>query len=146
MTSAETFWTLLRDAPHWEFELFLMALVDGLIVGVGVRQFKRWHRTHDREQHRVAPINDDGADDPGIPEDVSAPHIHAVGDPTQVHVHTHRLAMLEHRHARSTGRTYFKNPARRSQEKSMLTVDLGVADDWAYAPPRVWVDEQGAPL
>ena len=27
----ETFWTLFRDMAHWEFELFLMALFDGLI-------------------------------------------------------------------------------------------------------------------
>lgn len=27
----ETFWTLLRDLSHWEFELFLMALFDGFI-------------------------------------------------------------------------------------------------------------------
>lgn len=33
----ETFWDLIRDAAHWEFELFLMLVVDGLIVGVGWR-------------------------------------------------------------------------------------------------------------
>jgi hypothetical protein len=27
----ETFWTLLRDLPHWEFELFLMVIFDVII-------------------------------------------------------------------------------------------------------------------
>ena len=27
----ETFWTLLHNAAHWEFEIFLMVLFDGLI-------------------------------------------------------------------------------------------------------------------
>lgn len=31
----ETFWSLLHNSAHWEFELFLMVLVDGMILGVG---------------------------------------------------------------------------------------------------------------
>jgi len=27
----ETFWTLLHDKAHWEFEIFLMVLFDGVI-------------------------------------------------------------------------------------------------------------------
>lgn len=27
----ETFWTLLTDLPHWEFEVFLIILFDGII-------------------------------------------------------------------------------------------------------------------
>jgi len=27
----ETFWTLLHDRAHWEFEMFLMAIFDGAI-------------------------------------------------------------------------------------------------------------------
>lgn len=30
----ETFWTLLHDKAHWEFEMFLMLLFDGLIFGL----------------------------------------------------------------------------------------------------------------
>jgi hypothetical protein len=27
----ETFWTLMRSAAHWQFELFLLIIFDGLI-------------------------------------------------------------------------------------------------------------------
>lgn len=30
----ETFWTLLRDKAHWEFEIFLMVVFDVLLAGV----------------------------------------------------------------------------------------------------------------
>ena len=30
----ETFWTLLRDKAHWEFEIFLMFLFDGVLGGL----------------------------------------------------------------------------------------------------------------
>lgn len=30
----ETFWTLLHNAAHWQFELFLLVLVDGLLLGL----------------------------------------------------------------------------------------------------------------
>ena len=46
----ETFWTLLRDPAHWEFELFLMLLFDGLIFGLlwpFVRVHWRHHIRHD---------------------------------------------------------------------------------------------------
>lgn len=46
----ETFLTLLRDAAHWEFELFLMLAVDGLVLGLGWRFFHRWlHRHFNKE-------------------------------------------------------------------------------------------------
>lgn len=41
----ETFWTLLRDPAHWEFELFLMLVFDGLIVGL-LWPFARLHWRH----------------------------------------------------------------------------------------------------
>lgn len=34
----ETFWFLLHDTAHWEFELFLMLLFDGL-VGICIWPF-----------------------------------------------------------------------------------------------------------
>lgn len=37
----ETFWTLLRDSAHWEFELFLMLLVDFVLLGVAWPFVKR---------------------------------------------------------------------------------------------------------
>jgi hypothetical protein len=30
----ETFWMLMRDRAHWEFEMFLMLLFDGVLAGV----------------------------------------------------------------------------------------------------------------
>ena len=41
----ETFWSLLHDAAHWEFELFLMLLFDGVIFGV-CWPFLRKHWKH----------------------------------------------------------------------------------------------------
>jgi hypothetical protein len=46
----ETFLGLLQDASHWEFELFLMLVVDGLLVGVGWRWFHQWLHKHDRKE------------------------------------------------------------------------------------------------
>lgn len=34
MCERETFWTLLRDVAHWEFEIFLILLIDGLLMGL----------------------------------------------------------------------------------------------------------------
>ena len=59
----ETFWTLLHDAAHWEFEIFLMLLFDGVIVGV-CWPFLRKHWKHhlDRDQ-----IDDEVASTSSIP-------------------------------------------------------------------------------
>lgn len=37
VAEVETFWTLLHDTAHWEFEIFLMILFDGLIGYVGFK-------------------------------------------------------------------------------------------------------------
>jgi hypothetical protein len=50
----ETFWTLLRDPAHWEFEIFLMILFDGVI---GALLFP-WIRKH--WQHHVNRDQKDG--------------------------------------------------------------------------------------
>ena len=47
----ETFWTLLHNAAHWEFEIFLMLLFDGIIAGVCapfVRKHWQHHVAHDQ--------------------------------------------------------------------------------------------------
>ena len=31
MTDPETFWSLLHNAAHWEFEIFLMVVFDGIV-------------------------------------------------------------------------------------------------------------------
>ena len=42
----ETFWTLLQDAPHWEFEIFLIILFDGIIGLLIWPQIMMWFRHH----------------------------------------------------------------------------------------------------
>lgn len=34
MNDPETFWTLLQDKAHWEFEIFLMILFDLVLGGL----------------------------------------------------------------------------------------------------------------
>ena len=46
----ETFWTLLRDAAHWEFEIFLTILTEAATAGIGwlfVRKHWRHHIARD---------------------------------------------------------------------------------------------------
>lgn len=53
MILLETFWVLLRDPAHWEFELFLILLFDG-VIGALVWPFVRRHIHRDvraAEQH-----------------------------------------------------------------------------------------------
>lgn len=55
----ETFWTLLRDSAHWEFELFLMLLFDGVIFGI-CWPFLRKHWKHHIDRDRAvdaSPVN-----------------------------------------------------------------------------------------
>ena len=54
----ETFWTLLHDKAHWEFELFLMALFDGLI-GAMFWPFisKHWKHHKDRDKRESKAIS-----------------------------------------------------------------------------------------
>lgn len=42
----ETFWTLLRDIAHWQFEIFLMVLFDGLILGLAWPLLRKHWRHH----------------------------------------------------------------------------------------------------
>lgn len=41
----ETFWSLLKDSAHWEFEIFLMVLFD-LVLGGLLWPFLRKHWLH----------------------------------------------------------------------------------------------------
>ena len=47
----ETFWTLLADKAHWEFELFLILLFD-LIIGALVWPFVKKHWQHHMERDK----------------------------------------------------------------------------------------------
>lgn len=47
----ETFWTLLHDKAHWEFEIFLMILFDGLVFGLMWNYIKKhWQHHLDRDK------------------------------------------------------------------------------------------------
>ena len=55
ISEKETFWTLLHNKPHWEFEIFLMILFD-VILGILIWPFikKHWkhHLEHDKEHNQ----------------------------------------------------------------------------------------------
>jgi len=52
----DTFLTLLQDRAHWEFELFLMILFDGIVAGI-LWPFVRLHWRHhiDRDRRELGP-------------------------------------------------------------------------------------------
>jgi len=65
----ETFMSLLQDRAHWEFELFLMILFDGIVAGIlwpFVRLHWRHHIDRDRREfgpkwkRRAGEVTDDG--------------------------------------------------------------------------------------
>lgn len=47
----ETFWMLMRDRAHWEFEMFLMLIFDGILAGMW-KLYRRWRQKH-RPVHSV---------------------------------------------------------------------------------------------
>ncbi len=51
----ETFMSLLHDRAHWEFEIFLMVLFDGVLAGLiwpFVRKHWQHHVDRDKEERR----------------------------------------------------------------------------------------------
>jgi uncharacterized membrane-anchored protein YhcB (DUF1043 family) len=52
----ETFWTLMCSLPHWEFEIFLMLVVDGLLGALILPLFKRWIRHHRSDDDQLATL------------------------------------------------------------------------------------------
>ncbi len=49
----ETFFSLLGNAAHWEFEIFLMFVFD-VLIGMVLRQcFKRWTRHHTSDDAKI---------------------------------------------------------------------------------------------
>lgn len=55
----ETFWTLLSDLPHWEFELFLIFLFDVLIGALLWPCLKRFGRHHKSDDQKLAEVRAD---------------------------------------------------------------------------------------
>lgn len=51
MVVGETFIELVKDPAHWEFEIMLMAIFDGLIGALAYPMFKRWLKAHDERKH-----------------------------------------------------------------------------------------------
>ena len=49
----ETFWTLLGDLAHWEFELFLIFLFDVLIGLLIWPYIKKWFRHHKEDDNKL---------------------------------------------------------------------------------------------
>ena len=48
----ETFWTLLGDLPHWEFELFVIFVFDvliGVILWPRIKKFAKHHKSDDEK-------------------------------------------------------------------------------------------------
>jgi len=46
----ETFWTLITDSAHWEFEVFLIILFDiiiGALIWPRVKRFFKHHKSDD---------------------------------------------------------------------------------------------------
>lgn len=49
----ETFWTLLSDPAHWQFELFLIFLFD-VVIGLLIwPPLKRWFRHHHEDDSKL---------------------------------------------------------------------------------------------
>ena len=52
----ETFWTLLRDSAHWEFELFLQLVFDVVIAGLLWPLVRKHWRHHIARDHAEAEV------------------------------------------------------------------------------------------
>lgn len=55
----ETFWTLLQDGAHWQFEIFLILLVDGLIGAIIWPFLKRIYSKnphHESDDKKIAAL------------------------------------------------------------------------------------------
>ena len=52
----ETFWALLKDPAHWEFELFLIVLFD-IVIGVLIWPWiKKFLTHHQSDDERIAEL------------------------------------------------------------------------------------------
>lgn len=52
----ETFWSLLKDPAHWEFEIFLMLMIDGLLGAVLLPRFRQWVNHHRSDDDQLADL------------------------------------------------------------------------------------------
>ena len=56
MVEQETFWTLLFDPSHWEFEIFLMIIFDGLIGALIWPRIKKWFQHHEEDDSKMSEL------------------------------------------------------------------------------------------
>jgi hypothetical protein len=54
---SETFWTLLQNSAHWEFELFLMIIFDVLIGTILWPRLKKWKSHHKSDDDKLADLD-----------------------------------------------------------------------------------------
>ena len=57
----ETFWTLLQDPAHWEFEIFLIVLFDGilgLLIWPKIKKFLEHYKSDDKKFHELHDLDD----------------------------------------------------------------------------------------
>ena len=52
----ETFWTLFNDLAHWEFEIFLIIIFDGLIGFLLWPKIKKFLVHHKSDDERIADL------------------------------------------------------------------------------------------
>lgn len=54
----ETFWTLLKDLSHWEFELFISVIfmaIEGLVFWPIIN---RWREHHREDDYKIAVLKE----------------------------------------------------------------------------------------
>lgn len=49
----ETFWTLLTNLPHWEFEIFLIIIFDVLIGIIIWPRIVKFFKHHDEDDKKI---------------------------------------------------------------------------------------------
>ncbi len=52
----ETFWTLVTDIAHWEFEIFLMLIFDLLIGALIWPKIQAWFKHHKKDDDKLSTL------------------------------------------------------------------------------------------